>query len=295
MTHQTTQPAPAPFTAADFAARLQRAARSAEAAGLSGLLLTPGPDLLYLTGYAPVAITERITMLVVPVDGEPTMIVPRLERPDAEETPAASVFRLEDWRDGDDPYEATAQLLGPGRYALSDSAWAMHLLGLQGRLSDTSYVSMTSALPMLRAIKDDDELERLAAAGAAADAAYREILGVRFAGRTRDRRRHRPGGPPPPLRALAGRLHSGRLGSQRRESAPRDGRSGDPARRHGGARLRRPQARLRIGHDPHGPRRRAHRRGARGARDRAPSPAGGFRGGPAGRRMPGDRPRRARA
>ena len=109
MTDPTTQPAPAPFTAADFAARLQRAAQSAEAAGLSGLLLTPGPDLLYLTGYAPVAITERITMLVVPVDGEPTMIVPRLERPDAEETPAASVFRLADWADGSDPYEATAQ------------------------------------------------------------------------------------------------------------------------------------------------------------------------------------------
>ena len=183
MTHPTTQADPAPFTAADFAARLQRSARSAGAAGLTGLLLTPGPDLLYLTGYAPVAITERITMLVVPVDGEPTMIVPRLERPDAEETPGASVFRLEDWADGSDPYEATARLLGPGRYALSDSAWAMHLLGLQGRLPDTSYVSMTTALPMLRAIKDSDELERLAAAGAAADAAYGEILRVRFAGR----------------------------------------------------------------------------------------------------------------
>lgn len=183
MTDRTTQAGPAPFAASDFAARLQRAARSAEAAGLSGLLLTPGPDLLYLTGYAPVAITERITMLVVPVDGDPTMIVPRLERPDAEETTGASVFRLADWSDGSDPYEATAQLLGPGRYALSDSAWAMHLLGLQGRLPDTSFVSMTTALPMLRAIKDDDELERLAAAGAAADAAYGEILGVRFAGR----------------------------------------------------------------------------------------------------------------
>ena len=184
MTDPAAHAEPEPFTAADYAARLQRAARSAESAGLSGLLLTPGPDLLYLTGYAPVAITERITMLVVPVDGEPTMIVPRLERPDAEETPGAAVFGLADWADGSDPYEATAQLLGAGRYALSDSAWAMHLLGLQGRLPDTSYVSMTTALPMLRAIKDDDELDRLAAAGAAADAAYGEILKVHFAGRS---------------------------------------------------------------------------------------------------------------
>jgi D-alanyl-D-alanine dipeptidase len=43
---------------------------------------------------------------------------------------------------------------------------------------------MTTALPMLRAIKDDDEIERLAAAGAAADQAYEEIVTVRFAGRS---------------------------------------------------------------------------------------------------------------
>ena len=159
MTDRTMPTAPAPFTAEDFAVRLKHAAQAAADAGLTGLLLTPGPDLLYLTGYAPVAITERITMLVVPVDGEPTMIVPKLERPDAEGSPGASVFQLADWSDGSDPYEATARLLGSGRYALSDSAWAMHLLGLQRELSDTSYVSMTTALPMLRAIKDDDELE----------------------------------------------------------------------------------------------------------------------------------------
>ena len=80
MTDRETPGEPAPFTAEDFTARLRRAAQSAEAAGLTGLLLTPGPDLLYLTGYAPVAITERITLLVVPVDGDPTMIVPKLER-----------------------------------------------------------------------------------------------------------------------------------------------------------------------------------------------------------------------
>jgi Xaa-Pro aminopeptidase len=37
---------------------------------------------------------------------------------------------------------------------------------------------------MLRAVKDADELSRLAAAAEAADAAYGEILGVRFAGRS---------------------------------------------------------------------------------------------------------------
>jgi Xaa-Pro aminopeptidase len=43
---------------------------------------------------------------------------------------------------------------------------------------------MTTALPMLRAVKDADEVERLAAAGAAADRACEEIVGVRFVGRS---------------------------------------------------------------------------------------------------------------
>ena len=148
---------PAPFTADDFAERLRRAAHAAQDAGLDGILVTPGPDLLYLTGYAPVAITERITMLVVPASGEPAMIVPILERPDAEDAPAAGALSLHDWTDGDDPYAATAELLEPdGRYAISDPAWAMHLLGLQRTLPLTSYVAMTDALPMLRAVKGDD-------------------------------------------------------------------------------------------------------------------------------------------
>jgi len=175
---------PIPFTADDFAARRARAAEVGREAGLAGLLMTPGPDLMYLTGYAPVAITERITMLVIPVTGDPTMIVPKLERPDAENAVGAAGLHLVDWSDGSDPYEATGRLLaGTGRYAISDSAWAMHVLGLQVELPQSSYVSLTSGLPMLRAIKDAAEVERLAAAAAAADRAYEEILQVRFAGR----------------------------------------------------------------------------------------------------------------
>ncbi len=44
---------PAPFTADDYRARMRRAARAATDAGLAGLLVAPGPDLVWLTGYAP--------------------------------------------------------------------------------------------------------------------------------------------------------------------------------------------------------------------------------------------------
>src|SRR5262249_4846903 len=101
-----TEAKPAPFTAEDFAARMERAAHQADDAGLSGLIVTPGPDLLYLTGYMPVAITERLTMLVLSTAHDPALIVPILERPDAESAPSSSKLKLSDWSDGSDPYEA---------------------------------------------------------------------------------------------------------------------------------------------------------------------------------------------
>jgi Xaa-Pro aminopeptidase len=173
------------FTADDFSRRIARAANDAADAGLTGVLVTPGPDLIYFTGYEPTSISERITTLVIQADREPAMIVPIIERPDAERAPGTAVVSVSDWADGSDPYEATAKLLDPGgRYAISDSAWAMHVLGLQRALPGSGYVSMTSALPMLRAIKDGDELGLLAAAGAAADASFEEIRQMPFAGRT---------------------------------------------------------------------------------------------------------------
>lgn len=176
--------APVAFTTDDFRARMERAVEDAVAEGLDGLLLTPGPDLLWLTGYSPTAITERLTLLVLSADAEPRMLVPTLERPDLERAVGAPALSIGDWRDGQDPYDVAAGLLRPGaQYAVSDSTWAMHLLGLQRRLADTRYFAITERLPMLRAVKDANELARLEAAGAAADAAFEEIAKLSFAGR----------------------------------------------------------------------------------------------------------------
>ncbi|MGN9820985.1 aminopeptidase P family protein [Streptomyces sp. SD11] len=175
---------PAPFTADDYRDRMERAARAADEAGLAGVLVSPGPDLVWLTGYAPPAATERLTLLVLAPGQDPVLVVPTLEAPDAEKAVGAPALKLRDWTDGKDPYATTAPLLdASGRFGVSDNAWAMHLLGLQRELPGTSYVSLSDGLPMLRAVKDAAELERLAAAGAAADETYEEILKVAFAGR----------------------------------------------------------------------------------------------------------------
>jgi Xaa-Pro aminopeptidase len=183
MTSVAVEPPP-PFTTEDYLARSRRVVAAASDAGLSGVLVTPGPDLVWLTGYQPTAITERLTVLVLAPDREPTLVVPALERPDAAAAEGVRGMRVVDWADATDPYETAAPLLRPdGTYGISDSAWALHLLGLQQRLPSTRYESLTVGLPMMRAVKGPDELARLAAAGAAADAAYGEILKVRFAGR----------------------------------------------------------------------------------------------------------------
>ncbi|GAB2567758.1 dipeptidase [Paractinoplanes abujensis] len=144
-----------------------------QARDFDGLLITPGPDLTYFTGLKP-PVTERLTMLILRHGETPHLIVPRLEKPEG--------IDAETWSDGDDPYELVARRLGRGRYAISDSAWAMHLLELQR--PGLTFTSMTKALPMLRAVKDADEVERLAAAGVAADKTFDAVKELRFGGRT---------------------------------------------------------------------------------------------------------------
>lgn len=179
----TVYPAPTAFTSDDYAARMAHVVNDAVEVGLSGVVVTPGPDLLWLTGYRP-PINERLTMLVLSPDQEPTLLVPLLERRDAEEAGGSTLVSIVDWMDGTDPYEAARALLRPhGQYGISDSAWAMHVIGLEQALPSTSYRALTQCLPMIRAVKDVNELARLEAAGASADAVYGEIVRVRFTGR----------------------------------------------------------------------------------------------------------------
>ena len=108
-----------PFTSDDYAATdgAGGGLRS-RSAGLDGVLVTPGPDLVWLTGYQPTAITERLTMLFLTPDREPTLLVPTLERPDAEarrgQLPPS---RWSDWPDGADPYAAASAIAAPRRDA----------------------------------------------------------------------------------------------------------------------------------------------------------------------------------
>src|SRR3982074_351499 len=94
--------------------------------GVDVLLLSTGADLPWLTGYEALE-TERLTMLVLPRDGDATMGVPRLEAARVREQPDA--FSIVAWDETDDPVDVVARLAGaPGTAAIGDHTWARFLL-----------------------------------------------------------------------------------------------------------------------------------------------------------------------
>jgi Xaa-Pro aminopeptidase len=162
--------------------RISRVADEIGTAGLAGLLVSPGPDLVYLTGYAPLPL-ERLTLLVVTPARAPVMLVPELERPAAIAAPLGDRIEVLGWRDGEDPYATACRLLPAGRYAITDQTWASHVLGLARACEESRFEPSSVVLPMLRAVKDTGELAALRAVGAAADAAFADVVRVRFEGR----------------------------------------------------------------------------------------------------------------
>lgn len=173
-------------TPATHRRRLARAAAAARDRGLDALLITPSPDYAYLLGYGAPAL-ERLTCLVVPAEGEVTLILPRLEEPLArhELGELADEVALIPWDETDDPIQLVRQHLdGALRIGLQDQMWARFVLRLRAALDPAELVEAGPAMSALRRIKDGAEVERLGAAAAAADAAMSGITSERLSGRT---------------------------------------------------------------------------------------------------------------
>lgn len=153
--------------AAARVARLDRVRVAMAGAGVDALLLSLGADLPWLTGYEAMPL-ERLTMLVLPADGEATLVVPRLEAPRVHEAP--ELFSLRPWNETEDPVEIVAGLVGRRRrLGVSDRAWASALLRLQVALPRSEWSPASRVTGPIRAVKDAAEVDCLRAAGAAAD------------------------------------------------------------------------------------------------------------------------------
>ena len=150
-----------------YAERLGRARAEMKRSGVDAMILSLGHDMPYLMGYLAMPL-ERLTMLVIPQDGEASLIIPRLEGPRVHQM--NDVFTMVPWNETEDPVAIAHALLGSAQtIAVGDQMWSRFLVDLLVHRPNAKYVRSVTVMEALRSRKDAAEVAALVAAGAAAD------------------------------------------------------------------------------------------------------------------------------
>ena len=176
---------------AAYANRLVKARNSMHAHGIDFLLVGPGADLLYLIG-AHSRPTERLTLLIISQDGPATILLPAFEAATLPSLPQD--VQVVTWGESENPARIAAGIIAsvngvhPGGLhctcAVGDVLHSVFLLRLQAELPRAAFTTAGPVLVPLRQIKDEREIELLAASSAVADNVFTEICERPFAGRT---------------------------------------------------------------------------------------------------------------
>ena len=147
-------------------------------AGAAAAVVPPSGDLVYLTGLH-MHLSERLALLLVPVDGDPVMVLPAFE---ASRVPAG--LHVAAWQEDEAPLPLVlAQLpAGPATIALGERVAASELLGIAEQRPDLTLVALERVTGGVRAVKQAPEIEALRAAAAATDRAYAALLREPLAG-----------------------------------------------------------------------------------------------------------------
>ena len=168
-----------------IADRLARAQKAAADAGFDALLVTPGADLRYLTGYDARPL-ERLTCLVLPASGDPVLLVPELERPAALASPVGTLgLDVRAWAETDDPFGLAADVIPAAQVvAVDDHMWAEKVLAFRRVLPDATQRLAGEVLRDLRMRKTAEEIDELRLAAAAIDRVHARMADWLRAART---------------------------------------------------------------------------------------------------------------
>jgi Xaa-Pro dipeptidase len=105
----------APIGSPERKARLARAQTLMRAAGISAVLIEPGSSLIYFTGVR-WSRSERLTVAILPVEGEPCIVTPFFEEPSVRESLGiAAEVRV--WQEDQDPLAVVAGFLSDRKLA----------------------------------------------------------------------------------------------------------------------------------------------------------------------------------
>jgi Xaa-Pro dipeptidase len=143
-----------------------------EAAGLSYVLLVPGPNLYYFAGVR-MGLSERITLCCLPAGAEPVFLAPELEAPRIADTAAVRVFA---YTDELGPVPALRDLVEStglsGRVGVEfRSLRLLELALLQSVVDEFSYHDVGPAINRLRVAKNPSEIADMEEAAQWADLA----------------------------------------------------------------------------------------------------------------------------
>lgn len=167
--------------------RLDRAQQRLREAGMAALFVGPSADLRWLVGYEALPL-ERLTLLVVPADGEATLVVPQLEVPRARASGAADRVAVASWSEVEDPFDLVAAAMQDaddgGCMAVQDRLWASFTLRLQERFPSASWTTAAQVTGHLRLRKTPEEITALQRVGEAIDDVHAQVPGLLRAGRT---------------------------------------------------------------------------------------------------------------
>ena len=170
-----------------YQSRIARARELMQDEGLDMLFIGPSSDFRYFTGH-PTRPSERLTALLIPIDGTPTVVVPRLEAPLVQDLEGE--FELEVWGETENPISRVAERVrkvGGEAIAINDQIWAGFVIQLQHELPNRSYHRGASVLKQLRSVKDQFELDLLKEASRRTDAAWETFTSkVSVIGRTEE-------------------------------------------------------------------------------------------------------------
>ena len=155
-----------------FAERITKVQNLMRLDNVDALLLSVGADLPYFIGYEAMPL-ERLTMLIIRDEGNPTLVIPKLERARVTERP--TIFNIREWGETEDPIEIVATALtGSVRVAIGDTTWTRFTIELLKRMPSIDLLRANPITSQLRSIKSTEELERLQQAASAVDKiAYR--------------------------------------------------------------------------------------------------------------------------
>lgn len=167
--------------------RLARAQQRLRDTDTAALFVGPSPDLRWLVGYQALPL-ERLTLLVVPAEGEATLVVPELEVPRARDSGAGEHVAVRAFDEVQDPFDLVVAAMPDvdpeGRMAVQDRLWAMFTLRLQDRFPRATWSTSTHVTGHLRLRKTPDEIAALHRVGDAIDQVHAQVPALLREGRT---------------------------------------------------------------------------------------------------------------